>query len=314
MNTPILIDAGSSGDFGWHGVESFLKCQQLFAYGKILNIRGPPKEPLVKGAIAHVGLAHRYARMWCRQNNEDQNQFYTSVEAMKLVSTKAEYGALGAKFLADCINVINAYESYYATERVNVLSVEEVFGAWVGPEGFTFADPKVDFVDVGVEGKVFPDGITRYPYTQRMDFVYADDKGKAWTLDHKSCGRMTDLTVTGYTMSGQFFGMAMLGRLNYGKDFGGVKANLFQMPPKIEFKRVSPNPAPNAAKGFAKVVYDARREIARLKSEGLDPWSYSKALSETVCVGRYGVCPNYSLCQWGPGSSDGSGVGRISLS
>jgi hypothetical protein len=276
MTAPILLDAGSSGKWGWHGIQSFNECPQKFSYRHNLGIVTPPKEPLVKGSILHVGLAHRYARMWAQQNGELADRFYSPEEAMTIVAHKKESGEIGPRVLPEIVAAMRAYEAYYAAERVKVLEVEQVFECEIGGE----------------------------PYTQRLDWVYEDPQGRVWLVDHKTTGRMESKTAMGYAMSGQILGMRHLGRLYYGERFAGVKLNMIVWGPggKEKFARLDPEPAPFAQSQFTNVVTFARDRVRALRESGaggVDPMAWPRALSETTCVGRYGACEYYDHCKWG---------------
>jgi len=273
QTTKILLDAGSSGKWGWHGIQSFNECPQKFSYRHNLKIVTPPKEPLVKGSIFHVGLAHHYARMWAAQNGEDPARFYNPEEAMTLVAQKPESGAYGLANLDDLVRAYRAYDAYYATERVKVLEVEEVFECEIGGE----------------------------PYTQRLDMVYEDPQGRVWLVDHKTTGRMESKTALGYAMSGQILGMRHLGRLYYGERFAGVKLNMIVWGPggKEKFARIDPEPAPFAQSQFEQAVTFARDRVKALRESGIAPMAWPKAFSEQTCSHKYGLCEYYDTCKWG---------------
>ena len=57
-----LIDPGPSRK-GWHRLAKVLRCPRLYALSykqKHRTSDEPPAEPLVKGSLFHVGLAHHY--------------------------------------------------------------------------------------------------------------------------------------------------------------------------------------------------------------------------------------------------------------
>jgi hypothetical protein len=271
---PIILDPGSSGQWGWHSIQSFNECPQKFSFAHNLKVARVAKEPLVKGSLLHVGLAQHYARSWCEYNDEKPESFMRPHEAMRVVSEKPEHAPIGPKVLNDVCTTLDQYRAYYLRESVRPLHVEEVF-------------------ETEIQG---------YKYTQRIDLVYADPQGRVWFVDHKTTGKMEQKTILGYGMSGQILGMRLLGQRHFGKDFGGVKLNMIvwgQSGKSASFHRIDPEPAPFAQSQFENVVAGARRRIDELRADGRGPWEWPKALSEQTCVGRYGACEFYEQCRWG---------------
>jgi len=162
------------------------------------------------------------------------------------------------------------YLMHYTLEQVWPVAVEEVFSAEI-------------------------DG---YKFTQRLDLVARERDGKVYIWDHKCVGRIDQKTVTRYTLSGQFLGMARFGAATYGNDFGGVKLNLISADGQ-GFKRVMVDPAPHALRTFPSSVRYARKVVDDLDAAQIPYDEWPKALSEQVCVSSYGVCPAFEKCRWG---------------
>ena len=274
-----FIDAGSSGEWGWHATETAMRCPQLFAYHH--RITPPPtgggdRAPLLRGSLVHQGLAHHYARVQAAQEGKDPDIWATPEAAIEACAEKL--GPESLRFVAQTQSVVRAYAAHHATESLEVMHVEEVFRAEIGG----------------------------YPFTQRFDLVGRDASGRVVIIDHKTTGRIDARVPQRYVLSGQFLGMLNFGRSIWGAEFGGVRLNLIEMggddgwkttAPK--FSRVPVDPAPNAQRLFPITVKHARDRIHELDASGIDPWEWPKAMSEQVCITAYGKCDGYELCRWG---------------
>ncbi len=279
MTEPKHIDAGSSGEWGWHATELAMRCPQLFAYkhripkGEKGGEEGD-RAPLLKGSLVHQGLAHHYARMQAGQEGKDPEIWAKPETAIEVCAEKLGPGA--AQYIGLSQSVVRAYAAHHANENIEVMHVEEVFSAEIGG----------------------------YKFTQRFDLVARDASGRVVILDHKTTGRIDASVPQRYVLSGQFLGMWNFGRMIWGDEFGGVRLNLIEIggwgkeiTPK--FSRVPTDPAPHAMRLFPITVKAARDRIRALDEAGVDPWEWPKALSEQTCITAYGKCDGYELCRWG---------------
>jgi hypothetical protein len=282
--TPKHVNAGSSGEWGWHATELALRCPQLFAYHHRINHSPIKKDKaiLLRGSLVHQGLAHHYARIQTAQAGGDPNEWATPEEGIIECAAKlAKEAGSREPFLhvESAIDILDAYCAHWAQDRLTVEHVEEVFTANIGG----------------------------YKYTQRLDLVARKSDGKVYIYDHKTTGRIDPKVPERYTLSGQFLGMAMFGRQVYGDDFGGVVLNLIGCgapgakveTDKLGFLRQDLSPAPNAQRLFPLSVRHARARIEELDAEGIDPWEWPKTFSEQTCITAYGKCDGYELCRWG---------------
>lgn len=261
---PTLIDTGPSRR-GWHRLERALRCMQDYADHVILGYRDE-SDPLVRGTLGHVGMAHYYQRLFATQHGYSPDAFYTPVEAVALKAQ--QMGAIGEKHLPKIQAAVAEYERRFAQERLEIVAVEQEVEMYFGP----------------------------HLVTQRLDLVVKDRAGKLWTWDHKFVGAIYDKTVARYALSGQFLLMNYMGRHVFGDAFGGVRLNLIAVD-KLQFIRESPPPSPDALQRFPQCVADAEALIA--SCEGRDPTNYPRANSELVCMTPYGFCPCYERCRWG---------------
>lgn len=277
MKLPIFIEGGSSGEWGWHSVGTFLECPQRFSFEHNMKLAAGTRDALVRGSMLHAGLAQYYARKWAEQNGEDPEGFASPADAIRK-SAGEDDPAIGAKYLDLVLNTQAWYEHNWSHETVKILDVEVIMRTEI----------------TSSDGRVFP-------HTQRADLVVEDSNGKVWIWDHKSASRIDAKTYAGYAVSGQFQGLKHLGREYFGAQFAGVKVNLIQWPYKDDppkFDRVPPEPAPAIERRWARVTADARAAIEDLRRTR-DPQDWPRAMSEQTCVGRYGRCHFYEKCQWG---------------
>lgn len=261
------MDAGSSGVNGAHATETIMRCPHLYALKHIRGIDFGDQGPLVRGSIGHVALAHRYARKWAKSRGEDPDTFYEPLEAAEIAATK--WGKMGEKMLPVIKNVYPSYEQRYTDEDWEIVDVENVLVMEVG----------------------------KYTHTQRADTVVRRENGKIYIPDHKFVSRVTDDTINRYTLSTQFVGYSLLGRLHY-ENFGGVIANIVGCHDG-RFLRQVVDPAPEAVRTFKNTIIEARERKEKWEERDPKGFSWPKALSETVCITPYGMCPAFQSCQWG---------------
>ena len=278
------LDAGSSGEWGWHATEIALRCPQLFAYHYRCHgaDMAGDRAALIRGSLVHQGLAHYYARLREAQMFGDPEAWATPEDAIiecaaRLASREGDTNA--PSFVQSATNIVLDYIDHYRAETLEVISVEEVFTSEIAGRKFT----------------------------QRLDLVGRRGDGKIYIFDHKTTGFYSAKVPERYTLSGQFLGMASFGQRLFGEEFGGVIINALACGAasaptergKTTFTRVPPNPAPNALRLFTISVQHARERIEELDRQGVDPWRWPKVLSEQVCVTAYGKCEGYELCRWG---------------
>lgn len=269
------IDAGSSGQWGWHATELAMRCPRLFAYSHRIDSEGGDSDrpALLKGSLVHQGLAHHYARRMEAQQGGDPNVWAAPDAAIDACAEKL--GKYASQYVDLAKAATRAYSLHWMHEKLQVMHVEEVFSSTIGG----------------------------YKFTQRFDLVARDETGKVFIIDHKTTGRLTSGTPERYTLSGQFLGMAMFGRQIWGDQFGGVKMNFIEIPsgaqPRFQFMRMEPDPAPSALRSFPLTVLHARQRIEQLDASGIPPKEWPMALSEQTCITAYGPCEHFDTCRWG---------------
>src|SRR3990172_2902807 len=284
MSERILLDTGPS-ERGFHRIEAYLRCPQLFAWGygqagsrdpKVRErsiSRFPPTPPLVRGSLGHVGLAHLYARQKATQCGADPAVYHLPLKAMELVAAK--FGDLGAEMLPIAVKAVRAYVNHYFTEKRRILAVEE-------QEETLFHGDR---------------------YTARVDLEWIDRAGKVWFTDHKFCSKLESKTLRRYLLSGQFLGLQWLGARKFGDQFGGVEINLIGCGDPISFLRKVPDPAPYRLERYPDDVRLAEEGIKRLEDLIARKQPIPANPSEFTCYSSYGECPSFEFCRWGAGSA-----------
>lgn len=274
-----LIDTGPS-ERGWHRTEAMLRCPQLFAWKYVVRqpeIVSIAKDPLIRGTLGHVGLAHHYARLAAVQRRLDPDMFHDPLAAVDLMVPRLRNqsqaaGEIAERFREPVKAALRDYFSHYGYEQLTVLGVEAPAEMVFGP------DP------------------VAHRMTQRIDLEVEDEKGRVWLWDHKFVGRISRDSVLRYTLSGQFLEMVWQGRQRHGDRFAGIKINFVAMQKPTKFLRTIPEPAPAALRRFPQNVVDAEQLIQLCSTR--DPYNWPRAISEQVCVTPYGLCEAFELCRW----------------
>jgi len=302
----ILIDSGAS-EAGWHRLEAFLRCPQLYSYQHVLNLDLGSKVALVRGSLVHVGLAHYYARRgasqrlrgyraangveWCEEVRHpdgsrsytphqitDRDRFIDPHEAIDIVAANwAMRGEpLGLELAPLCHEVVTRYITRFQGAQSD------------------------NFKIVGVELPLRTHHCSHL-FTGRLDLVFETAQGIV-VMDHKTtAASVSDSTFDSYTLSGQMAALYKFGQEKW-PNFHAVMINLIGVGKDTNVRRRAPNAAPWIRERFAEIVQDTEEGIARYASR--DPWHWPVAANEHVCRTRYGRCPAWELCRWGPGKSN----------
>lgn len=291
----ILLDTGPS-KAGAHRIQSVLTCATLYALTKKRNRStgltvipgdGDRHEPLVRGTVGHVGLAHHYARMGCEQNGLDPETYYTPEEAIALVGPKhGEYGEKWARLMPA---IYHRYAATYAVEQMKVRYVEFPCEVQVPvPDEMRRRDPSHP---------------ASYLFTQRWDLVLEDKAGRYWIYDHKFVSKVEDKTFQRYGLAMQFVSMAWLAPRVFGERFAGIRLNVIGVgsgtePDVVRFTRAAPPVAPDAVRRFPATLAHAERLIRDVEALE-DPMDAPRTFSETVCYTMYGACDGFEACRYG---------------
>mgnify|MGYP003627749133 FL=1 len=266
-----LLNAGPS-ERGWHRIESALRCPRLYAWEHSGQMERVLSEPLVRGSLIHIGLAHYYQRLKETQTGGNPDDWYPCEEAIQILAQQESAASpLWEKLVPLAIDVCTAYKNNWLRESWKILEVEFELRARIGEK--------------------------KYLYTQRADLIVEDLDGKVWIVDHKTAYRIVAKTLRQYTLDGQFLGYQMFGHAKYKEAFGGVILNRIKASPKYDFDRRSLEPSPAALRDFVPALLEAERRVESL--EGKPPREWPMTVSNQVCYGKYGQCDAYNLCRFG---------------
>lgn len=277
VSFPILLNSGPSRR-GFHRLGLALQCPQKYAW-TYLDPHVVPfmSDPLARGILIHVALAHHYARIRAYQRNEDMLAYYSPAQAMQLMCEKDPRLASHLELCQDAYdNYVRVWRPEVEAQEFEVLMVEDV-------------------LEATVQG--------RYLVTGRLDLAIRDRAGRIFVIDHKSTSRITKAHKVFYSLHGQLWLYLYLARTKYGSDLAGFKVNLVQHGASgaTKFERFDLPRSLHAERWIEQMVVDAESIIEQHQHRPYDQWP--KAMNELTCFTRYGVCPFADKCLHGKGAS-----------
>lgn len=320
-----LIDSGRS-EIGWSHYSAFAKCLH---YGALLNAgHRDTSDPLVKGTLLHVGLAHLHARWQAQQEKRDPEEFYFPEAAM------AEWCRIhpeGQPFLGLITEVFRRYVARYPEPPGRILGVEMLiravlgtvngkWGLWTlaqGTEGFNRSWRAGQYIPKSHLGGYIEPTTLDMPghrnhgepimLTRRIDLAIQDRAGIVHVIDHKgTSGDTSRARARSYAMSGEFPATRTLCSQLWDGRFGQASLNLVQNVPPWSVGRHAVPFTPWRDARFAGMIHRLAHVIAQLQRDVPDPHDWPMAQVETVCVSRYGgECHFYEACMLGPAGLNG---------
>jgi hypothetical protein len=275
-----LIDPGPSRK-GWHRLQKVLTCPRLYALSYLTDAppvrKGDPPEPLVKGSMLHVALAHHYADGMEEYADKDLYTPTDAVQQLIELQPNDERAAWQRHAKQVCATYAD-YNMHWGKERWKPMGIETELMV-----------------------NIFDEKMNRtYLYTQRVDLAWRHPMtGKVWFVDHKTTARWTPQTLSKYSMNGQFLGYQMIGEKKFGDDWGGVLLNVIEWGKgggSPTFKRMPVDPAPHSVERFRQSIIRGERTL--LEYENMEPKDWPGAHHDGACW-PYRQCKFYSTCQWG---------------
>ena len=277
-----LINPGPSRR-GWHRLQKALRCPRLYALAyKSKDGRGErlPSEPLIKGSLFHMALAHHYAQIQEQQQGKTETEYYSPLESVALLAKEQpeKYIPEWESYVADVQRVYLDYKVRWASRQWKVLAIEKEVCANIHDE----------------------ERNETYFYTQRVDAIWEHPVTKqVWFVDHKTAGRVTQRTIGQYSMDGQMLGYGMFGQQMFGERYGGVLLNFIEWPkegksPRFERKRT--DPAPYSVSRFKSTIIQAERIIRDHEKLEAVEWP---GVHNSIACWPYGPCEFYETCQYG---------------
>ncbi len=306
-----FIDTGPSEN-GWHAHEDVLMCDQYSAYGE-LGLVGIEREPLARGTLIHIALAHHYAGKWCTDNGHNPwDHYLTPEEAVQEKVRREAKEPLYRKWADRVLAALAIYKVHWENTDAQY-TVETVEQEYAFPAGTLLRDEHIAVPTTEDERRMLtargvPAEYTQFravllpgrAYTMRVDLVLRKRLNRRVTyFDHKGTGQLGDRLPLRYVLSGQFLGFHWMGSQTHPGEFDGVVANLIGFRAPYAFLRPPPTSAPHALGDWPETVREAHRRRGRARILQIDPWHRTKMLSEKVCVHTYGVCDAFELCRWG---------------
>lgn len=260
-----LINPGPS-TAGWHLNANWLTCPRK---GAILEQGYTPdlRDPLVRGELLHVGLAHFYGR----QIYDDLLSPEAAVDELAALRNEQQPSYLWEVWSERVKEILPLYV-LRADDDWRVLDVEKELLVEIQPADWNGSDP--------------------FLYTQRVDLII-QRRRKVWFVDHKGTSRSLKGYGKEYAMDGQFLGYRLLGNAHY-ENFGGVMVNAIQLTEKAFDRRTFTVPTPilNDIKHTLQYAWHTRHTFAGQEPADI-PGTY------TQCTGRWGLCPCWDYCMFG---------------
>lgn len=300
-----LLDCGPSPS-GIHDVDLFMRCPlaSRLARGKDL----PERDPLVRGSLLHLALAHHYARIGAAQPGgviadgkqvNDPEQFWEPEEALGIA---ARQGPLWEKWAPKVADIYRAYAKFYGRENMRILAIETVvWHRFAPPPREEWIDGKPPELGQNIGTKEEP-RYPRYDRSGRWDAVW-ERGNRVFIVDHKSTSRMEKAQPIYYARGGQFNLYAWMGKAVFGKRFDGMVLNRVRCSDNPKFDRPALSPSPRRFLRFPRDLIYAIDRMEELKSKEergeitADQWPAQP--SELICQHRYGACDVADQCDWG---------------
>lgn len=258
-----IVWPGGPSLCGPHAVASFATCPQLHAFSHELHLRPViSKQAAAVGTLLHAGLAYYYASNL--QPWPDWFVYKDGHEAIKVL------GADRPDFADLALRMFDGYVAQYTRCNWQPVLVEHQF--------------VVDF-----------DGM---PYSARIDLLVREGNDLV-LVDHKSIGRISAGMGDGYEADWQMLtGLAQCRTAGYDVKRVVINAISREMPfPK--YQRFIVPILPTAYNRLAKDIAYHLRQLKAVRAEFPDP--RDRPRNGNACVGKYGKCDYFDVCQRGVG-------------
>jgi hypothetical protein len=325
----LLIDSGRS-EVGWSWYGNYSRC---LAYGAYTDAGyGDTSDPLVRGTLLHVGLAHQHVHWQCTQERRDPEAYYRPEAAMEEWCRRHPEGA---RHLAQIIDVLRRYLAKYPEAPGRILGVEMLVRGVLGTRGgawglWTLAEGQEWFGQPWRAGQPLPKAylggditpsVIAVPgaaadgqpimLTRRVDLVLEDRARVVRVWDWKgTSGDVSRSRARKYAMSGEFPATRTLCSQLYDGRFGGISLGLIQNVPPFSVGRHPVPATPWRDARFAGMIHRLAHTITQLKRDCPTPFDYPMAQHELVCTARYGVdggeCWFMDACMLGPAGLPGT--------
>ena len=270
--------------------------------------------PLLKGSLGHLLQAHQHAIWGAEQGGcWVDNEWIDDPDCIMLPQDAAfEYCKQNPEALPFVNQMLDVFEDYIERFPIPpaVLAVEHEIAGVLGTkphpktgepnfdlylesvydeEAHTFS-PDLDITPVTLDCEGHPDHGKPIRLTRRIDLTTRERRG-AILWDHKHTSKVDPKRADdAYAMDGGFSAFRILGKQRW-PDLAEVALQLIcnRKPYRVERPIVPATPFKD--KGFARMVWYYEHQIAQADMMFPNPWDWPMAMSETVCMSRYGLCP-----------------------
>tara|TARA_R100000664_G_scaffold443_3_gene1419 strand:- start:9280 stop:10221 length:942 start_codon:yes stop_codon:yes gene_type:complete len=302
----MLIDAGRS-ELGWSRIGQFMKCPQLYAYQRLLNLDLIPASALTRGSMGHMLQAHQHA-IWGAQQGGVwvDDKFVTDASTIlpprEAVVSWCDLNG-GHEHLDRMLETFDRYMENYPEPPGRIVAVEYPISAMLGKVngkwGLWVEQDGVEIEPTPLNCEGHPNHGKPIRLTRRVDMSVQNRAGKTFIWDHKHQARVSPgRSVDAYAIDGGFAAFRIMGKQLY-KNFGGLTLNLIQTQAPWKVARPSVPPTPHRDNHFAELLWQAEHYLATLEISGTSHWKWPKSMHETSCYGRYGPCSGIKLCFFG---------------
>lgn len=316
MTGRVLLEAGPSLR-GWSHQDIAGRCPQAWAFSHLLADPAPkaPADPLIKGALVHVGMCHFWQD---RLDGGDPHRWSPTAAVEALADEEdtnlAQQGVPGARWWRQFVPLAQAVLAAYIQadphRHLTPLAVEHHVELWVdhGEDGHARVVPPPPDADtrraLAAAGE-HADLVSRGPpylSTFRADLLAYDAGRRVSVIDWKTGYRLDAAKIRGFRAAGQFLQYQRWGMEAYGAAWGGAWVGFINLgdmrkgndPSFDGFPVVS---SPEAVEQFPQAVWDRAERLRTLLASGRDPRRWPRAYSESgPCSDRYGPCTHFERC------------------
>lgn len=245
VNHAGLLNAGPSA-FGWSQQEDILICPWRFAARRLRMMRrGLPSDPLIRGALFHIGAAH----YWTGRLPDGQRvDCLSPVDAVHELARQEDLALREAGYTTGwgvhvplIAAAVREYQKNNPYLHLGCVAVEWQTRLWIDEatpgtarvvEPPADADLRMDLLRVSGTADTVAERADAFlrllrlrgPYvsTFRADLVAQMPDGRIMVVDHKTTGRLDQRKRDGFVVSGQMAQYALWGRLALGAQLAGV--------------------------------------------------------------------------------------------
>lgn len=307
----VLLDCGPSLR-GWSHQESILVCPWRWARSYLDDhTYRVPSEPLVKGALVHVGLAHYWSWKMGQQGllaPVDAVYALAKQEDERLTPWLGYVSRVWQDHVDVAAKLVQRYCEVQPLAHLKPIAIEHHVALWVDlVDGvWTLVAPPADAAfreKLADEGRWLEFYRLGAPWlsTFRADLLAELPDGRVVVIDHKTGYRLDERKVRGFQTSGQMLQYQLWGALGLGSRFGGVHVSFLNFSALtgrgVPFASFQVSSSAAAVSLFPQAVADRAEMIKGLVARDPTGQSWPRAFREQgPCSDRYGTCDFFGVC------------------